>query len=82
MNIMMTHIKSSVGVLAIGQSNPCKPFVATRDTKENNLKLESVYSTKTNTNMKKDDKIVHNRKVYVGRPLQRRWAHRWRKSHP
>ena len=47
-----------------------------------NLKLASVYLTKTNTNMAQGDRIIHNRKVYVGRPLQRRWAHRWRKSHP
>ena len=34
------------------------------------LDLESVYSSKTNTNMKQCDEIVHRRTFYVGRPYE------------
>ena len=35
-----------------------------------NFKLESVYSTKTNTNMKQGDRIVHNRMFLSGDPYK------------
>ena len=51
----------------INQASGCVVYLF-----ELELELESVYSTKTNTNMIKGDRIVNNRRFYVGRPLQRR----------